>query len=54
MNFKIVYNFALCCVRYSFKDPEHINSNIIGFSNILNLIKKFRLRDLFARHIGIR
>ena len=49
MNFKIVYNFAAQAgVRYSFKDPEsYINSNIIGFSNILNLIKKFRVKRFY-------
>ena len=53
MNFKIVYNFAAQAgVRYSFKDPEsYINSNIIGFSNILNLIKNLELRDfILPRH----
>ena len=47
--FKEVYNFAAQAgVRYSFKDPEsYINSNIIGFSNILNLIKKFKVKRFY-------
>ena len=49
MNFKTVYNFAAQAgVRYSFENPEsYINSNIIGFSNILNLIKKFRVKRFY-------
>jgi len=47
--FKIVYNFAAQAgVRYSFENPEsYINSNIIGFNNLLNLIKKFKIRKFF-------
>ena len=47
--FKVVYNFAAQAgVRYSFENPEsYINSNIIGFNNILNLIKKFKVKKLF-------
>ena len=47
--FNIVYNFAAQAgVRYSFENPEsYINSNIIGFNNLLNLIKKFRIKKLF-------
>lgn len=49
MKFKIVYNFAAQAgVRYSFENPEsYINSNIIGFNNILNLIKKFKIKKFF-------
>ena len=52
MNFKTVYNFAAQAgVRYSFENPEsYINSNIIGFSNILNLIKNLELRDFILPH----
>ena len=47
MKFNIVYNFAAQAgVRYSFENPEsYIDSNIIGFNNILNLIKKLRLKN---------
>ena len=47
--FDIVYNFAAQAgVRYSFENPEsYINSNIIGFNNLLNLIKKFKVKKLF-------
>ena len=50
--FNIVYNFAAQAgVRYSFENPEsYINSNIIGFNNLLNLIKKFKLRNYFLLH----
>ena len=49
MKFKIVYNFAAQAgVRYSFENPEsYINSNIIGFNNILNLIMKFKIKKFF-------
>ena len=47
--FDIVYNFAAQAgVRYSFENPEsYINSNIIGFKNILNLIKRFKVKKFF-------
>ncbi len=47
--FNVVYNFAAQAgVRYSFENPEsYINSNIIGFNNLLNLIKKFKVKKLF-------
>ena len=47
--FSIVYNFAAQAgVRYSFENPEsYINSNIVGFNNLLNFIKKFRVKKLF-------
>ncbi len=47
--FNIVYNFAAQAgVRYSFENPDsYINSNIIGFNNLLNLIKKFKVQKLF-------
>ena len=47
--FDIVYNFAAQAgVRYSFENPEsYINSNIIGFNNILNLIKRFKVKKFF-------
>ena len=47
--FDIVYNFAAQAgVRYSFENPDsYINSNIIGFNNLLNLIKKFKVKKLF-------
>ena len=46
--FDIVYNFAAQAgVRYSFENPEsYINSNIIGFNNILNLIKRFKVKKI--------
>ena len=49
MKFKIVYNFAAQAgVRYSFENPEsYINSNIIGFNNVLNLIKRFKIKKFF-------
>ena len=48
-NFPIVYNFAAQAgVRYSFENPEsYINSNIIGFNNILNSIKRFKVKKFF-------
>ena len=47
--FNIVYNFAAQAgVRYSFENPDsYINSNIIGFNNLLNLIKRFKVKKLF-------
>ena len=47
--FNVVYNFAAQAgVRYSFENPDsYINSNIIGFNNLLSLIKKFKVRKLF-------
>ena len=47
--FNIVYNLAAQAgVRYSFENPDsYVNSNIIGFNNILNLIKKFRIKKFF-------
>ena len=48
-NFKMVYNFAAQAgVRYSFENPEsYCNSNIIGFNNLLNLVRKFKVKKLF-------
>ena len=47
--FNIVYNFAAQAgVRYSFENPDsYVNSNIIGFNNLLNLIKRFKVKKLF-------
>ena len=47
--FDVVYNFAAQAgVRYSFENPDsYVNSNIIGFNNLLNLIKKFKVKKLF-------
>ncbi len=47
--FKVVYNFAAQAgVRYSFENPEsYCNSNIIGFNNLLNLVRKFKVKKLF-------
>ena len=47
--FDIVYNFAAQAgVRYSFENPDsYINSNIIGFNNILNSIKRFKVKKFF-------
>ena len=47
--FNIVYNFAAQAgVRYSFENPDsYVNSNIIGFNNLLNLIKRFKVQKLF-------
>ena len=49
MKFNVVYNFAAQAgVRYSFENPEsYINSNIIGFNNLLNSIKRFKVKKLF-------
>ena len=49
MKFDIVYNFAAQAgVRYSFENPKsYIYSNIIGFNNLLNLIKKFKTKKFF-------
>jgi len=49
MKFNIVFNFAAQAgVRYSFENPEsYINSNIIGFNNLLNSVKKFKVKKLF-------
>ena len=46
--FKIVINLAAQAgVRYSVKSPEkYINSNIIGFFNILKLSAKFKIKHL--------
>ena len=48
--FKIIYNFAAQAgVRYSFENPEsYCNSNIIGFNNLLNLVRKFKVKKLFC------
>ena len=47
--FNFVYNLAAQAgVRYSFENPEsYFDSNIIGFNNILNLVKKFKVKKLF-------
>tara|TARA_B100000886_G_scaffold277321_1_gene201287 strand:- start:4708 stop:5682 length:975 start_codon:yes stop_codon:yes gene_type:complete len=47
--FEIVYNFAAQAgVRYSFENPEsYCNSNIVGFNNLLKLIKKFKVKKFF-------
>jgi len=47
--FSLVYNFAAQAgVRYSFENPEsYCNSNIIGFNNLLNLVKKFKVKKFF-------
>ena len=47
--FDIVYNFAAQAgVRYSFENPDsYIYSNIIGFNNILNSIKRFKVKKFF-------
>ena len=47
--FTLVYNFAAQAgVRYSFENPEsYCNSNIIGFNNLLNLVKKFKVKKFF-------
>jgi len=49
MKFNIVYNFAAQAgVRYSFENPDsYVNSNIIGFNNLLDLIKKFKIEKFF-------
>ncbi len=47
--FQLVYNFAAQAgVRYSYENPEsYCNSNIIGFNNILKLVKKFKIKKFF-------
>ena len=47
--FELVYNFAAQAgVRYSYENPEsYCNSNIIGFNNILKLVKKFKIKQFF-------
>ena len=47
--FELVYNFAAQAgVRYSYENPEsYCNSNIIGFNNILKLVKKFKIKKFF-------
>ena len=47
--FSLVYNFAAQAgVRYSFENTEsYCNSNIICFNNLLNLVKKFKVKKLF-------
>ncbi len=47
--FDIVFNFAAQAgVRYSIKEPrDYIMSNIIGFFNILELVKKYKIKKLF-------
>ncbi len=49
VKFDIVYNFAAQAgVRYSFENPEsYVKSNIIGFNNTLNLIKKYKVKKFF-------
>ncbi len=43
-----VFNFAAQAgVRYSYENPEsYCSSNIIGFDNILNLVKKYKVKKL--------
>ncbi len=47
--FYCVYNFAAQAgVRHSIKEPRnYINNNIVGFFNILELIKKYKINKLF-------
>ena len=47
--FDIIFNFAAQAgVRYSYENPEsYCNSNIVGFNNLLNLIKKFKVKKFF-------
>ncbi len=47
--FYCVYNFAAQAgVRHSIKEPRnYINTNIVGFFNILELIKKYKISKLF-------
>ena len=47
--YKLVYNFAAQAgVRYSFVNPySYCDSNIIGFNNLLELIKKFKVKTFF-------
>lgn len=47
-NFDLVINLAAQAgVRYSFEEPkEYINSNILGFFNVLELSKKYGVKDL--------
>ena len=44
--FNEVYNFAAQAgVRYSIENPDtYINSNILGFSNLISLSKKYRVK----------
>ena len=47
-NFDIVFNFAAQAgVRYSFKNPKsYTDSNIIGFINLMEVIKNFKIDKL--------
>ncbi len=47
--FNEVYNFAAQAgVRYSIENPDtYINSNILGFSNLISLSKKYRVKKFF-------
>tara|TARA_B100000963_G_scaffold362021_1_gene402154 strand:- start:8449 stop:9429 length:981 start_codon:yes stop_codon:yes gene_type:complete len=47
--FDVVFNLAAQAgVRYSFKDPKsYINSNIIGFINLVEIIKNFKIHKFF-------
>jgi UDP-glucuronate 4-epimerase len=47
-NFNLVINLAAQAgVRYAFKNPEsYINSNIIGFSNLLNFMLRKKIKNI--------
>ena len=47
--FNIVFNFAAQAgVRYSFKNPKsYTNTNIIGFLNLIEMLKNFKVDRLF-------
>ena len=53
--FDIIFNFAAQAgVRYSYENPEsYCNSNIVGFNNLLNLIKKFKVKKILLCFIII-
>ena len=48
--FDIIFNFAAQAgVRYSYENPEsYCNSNIVGFNNLLNLIKKLKKKISYS------
>ena len=41
-------------VRFSIENPEpYIDSNVVGFANILNVLRTMRLNDLFMQVVPV-
>ena len=44
---KVIHLAAQAGIRYSLKDPrQYLNSNMVGFFNILNLCKIYKIQHL--------